>query len=348
MLPTGIDRVGIEYVRHFSERARAVITRGRRAGVLPHKASQRAFGALLNGKEAEPVRGAWFISRGAAWDALFAPPPGAVLLNTGHYGLEDEGYAARLRSVGGRAVVFVHDLIPITHPQFCRPGERERHIRRTRTALAVASGIVVNSHDTKRELEGFAAADGRRMPPVVVAPLASPLPALAPAARPIAERYFVVLGTIEPRKNHKLLLDAWRRMGAKAPKLLVVGQRGWECDDIFAALRRSPHVIYRPACSDGELVTALAHAEALLMPSFVEGFGIPVVEALTLGVPVIASDLAVFREFANEAPQYLDPEDADAWARSIENFVRRPPTGFRAPTWADHMAAVERFLCELQ
>jgi glycosyltransferase involved in cell wall biosynthesis len=245
-------------------------------------------------------------------------------------------------------VVFVHDLIPISHPQFCRPGERERHVERTRSALAIASGIVVNSQHTRRELESFAAAEGRRMPPTLVAPLASCLPSSTPLARPIAERYFVALGTIEPRKNYKVLLDAWARMGRDAPRLLVIGQRGWECDDIFAALQRSSHVIYKPACSDAELVTALAHAEALLMPSFVEGFGIPVVEALALGVPVVASDLAVYREFAGDIPQYLDPADPGAWARAISGLRRKPPSAFRAPTWAGHMAAVERFLGELQ
>jgi glycosyltransferase involved in cell wall biosynthesis len=346
MLPTGIDRVGLEYVRHFGGRGRAVITYRGRAGVLPQRSSARAFATLLNGKR-RPLAGAWLMSRAAVWDARFHPPQDTLLINTGHYGLEDGAYAAPLRRRRARTVVFVHDLIPISHPQYCRPGERERHIARTRTALSIAAGIVVNSGDTRRELERFAAAEGMRMPPTLVAPLASSLPPVKPLARPIAEPYFVMLGTVEPRKNHQLLLAAWERMGAGAPKLLVIGQRGWACDDIYAALKRSRDVVHKEACTDAELVTALAHAEALLMPSLAEGFGIPVVEALALGVPVLASDLPVFREFAGEVPQYLSPTDPDAWAQAIGGFIRRPASGFRAPTWVAHMAAVERFLCEL-
>jgi glycosyltransferase involved in cell wall biosynthesis len=352
MLPTGIDRVGLEYVRHFGARARAVISYRGRAGVLPQDTSKRAFGALLDGGEPEPVLGAWLLSRGTVWDAVFASVEKGILLNTGHYGLEDDDYAARLRAGGARTVVFVHDLIPITHPQFCRPGERERHVARTRTGLAIASGVIVNSHDTKRQLERFATAEGLRVPATLVAPLASPLPAMAPRARPIAEPYFVVLATIEPRKNHKVLLEAWTRIGRDAPKLLVIGQRGWECDTILAEFKRSTHVSYKPGCDDAELVSALAHAEALLLPSFAEGFGIPVAEALTLGVPVIASDLAVFREFASDIPEYLEPDDVDAWARAIMDRPRREAqkarmARFRAPTWAGHFHSVERFLGEL-
>lgn len=347
MLPTGIDRVGLEYVRYFGERSRAVVSYRGRAGVLPKRSSLRAFKTLVNGTKRQPLRGAWLMSRATVWDALFRHPKDAVLLNTGHYGLESGSYAAPLRRRGARTIVFVHDLIPISHPQFCRPGEREKHMARTRTALSIASGIIVNSHDTKRELERFAHAEGLAVPPTLVAPLASCLPAAEPAGRPVAEPYFVMLGTIEPRKNHKLLLDAWARMGADAPKLLVIGQRGWECDDVIDALARSKDVIHRTACSDAELVTALHHAQALLLPSFAEGFGIPIVEALSMGVPVIASDLAVFREFAGDAPLYLDPGNADAWAHAIKGFARRPVTGYRAPTWAGHMAAVERFMEEL-
>jgi glycosyltransferase involved in cell wall biosynthesis len=190
------------------------------------------------------------------------------------------------------------------------------------------------------------------VPPTLVARLASSLPALEPGPPPLAEPYFLMLGTIEPRKNHRLLLEAWQRMGAAAPKLVVVGQRGWECEDIFAALQRSSHVVYKAGCSDAELVTLLAHARALVLPSFAEGFGIPVVEALTLGVPVIASDLPVFREFALDVPAYLDPHDADAWTRAIVGFDRGAHLArlarYHAPTWAEHLAAVERFLGELR
>jgi glycosyltransferase involved in cell wall biosynthesis len=260
----------------------------------------------------------------------------------------------------------VHDLIPLTHPQYCRQGEGGRHAARMRTALTIASGIIVNSRDTQGALQAYAAKAGLACPPTLVAPLASSLPhAPDGGPRPIAEPYFVMLGTIEPRKNHRLLLELWLRLagklGARAPKLLVVGQRGWECENVVDMLEHSAPlrglVIERSSCADAELVAALRHARALLLPSFAEGYGIPVAEALSLGVPVIASDLAVFREFAGDVPEYLDPRAAERWMEAIVDYAddaspRRAAqlerlARFRAPTWGAHLQAVEGFLGEL-
>jgi glycosyltransferase involved in cell wall biosynthesis len=89
------------------------------------------------------------------------------------------------------------------------------------------------------------------------------------------------------------------------------------------------------------------------MPSFAEGFGLPVVEALDLGTPVIASDLAVFREIAGDVPDYLDPRDSEAWFRLIAEYGANGPArrrqveraaGFRAPGWSEHFERVDRFL----
>lgn len=360
-LPTGIDRVGLEYVRHFAGRGRAVLSYRGRAAVLPERASARAFEALLNASR-EPLLGAWLASRAALWDWRSRNAAGSVLLNTGHYGLENRRYAGPLRRRGARVVVFVHDLIPFTHPEYCRAGERERHAARMRTALGIASGIIVNSQDTLDTLRRYAAQAALACPPALVAPLASSLPATAEGPRPIAEPYFVILGTIEPRKNHWLLLNAWRRLverlGAAAPRLLVIGRRGWECENVVDMLERCEelrgYVIERSACADAELVTALSHARALLVPSFAEGYGIPAVEALSLGVPVIAADLAVFREFAGAVPDYVDPLDARGWMEAIADYApdasaRRAAqkarlAAFRPPAWREHLRAVEAFI----
>lgn len=303
--------------------------------------------------------------RAAAWDWMFRDAAGAVLLNTGHYGLENSGYGGALRRRGARSVIFVHDLIPLTHPEYCRPGEHERHAARMRTALAIASGIIVNSQDTLDALRNYAAKAGLACPPAIVAPLGSCLPALAPRPRPIEEPYFVMLGTIEPRKNHWLLLNVWRRiverLGAAAPRLLLIGQRGWECENVVDMLERCDQlrgiVLEQVACADAELVAALHHARALVLPSFAEGYGMPVVEALSLGVPVIASDLAVFREFAGAVPDYVDPLDARGWMDAIIDYAadgsarraaqKQRLAGFRAPTWGEHLRAVEGFLEQL-
>jgi glycosyltransferase involved in cell wall biosynthesis len=113
-----------------------------------------------------------------------------------------------------------------------------------------------------------------------------------------------------------------------------------------------------PACTDADLATWLHHACALLFPSFAEGYGMPLVEALSRGVPVIASDLPVFREIAGDVPDYLDPLDGKGWMARIEAFADpvsplraaqlKRLAGYSAPTWSAHFQVVEQFLERLQ
>lgn len=171
-----------------------------------------------------------------------------------------------------------------------------------------------------------------------------------------------MLGTIEPRKNHWFILHVWRRLieqlGSAAPKLVVIGRRGWECENVIDMLERCANlrgtVIEEADCSDERLHAWLQHARALLFPSFVEGYGMPLVEALGLGVPVLASNLDVFREIAAEIPDYLDPLDGPGWAAGILNYARHDSPErtaqlarighFREPTWGDHFERVDSFL----
>jgi glycosyltransferase involved in cell wall biosynthesis len=197
---------------------------------------------------------------------------------------------------------------------------------------------------------------------VVAALLAPGLRRVEPGPRPVKGPYFVFLSTIEPRKNHWLLLHVWRHiikdLGPAAPRLVVIGQRGWECENAVDMLERCEPlremVIERAGCSDAELVNYLHHAQALLFPSFTEGYGMPLVEALSLGVPVIASDLPVFAEIAADVPDYIDPLDGRRWREVIEAYST-PQSGprsaqlerirrFSVPAWSGHFARVDAFL----
>jgi glycosyltransferase involved in cell wall biosynthesis len=361
-LPTGIDRVGLEYLRHYAGRARAILTLGPFTSVLSRPDSERAFRLLLDAQANAALQRLRLIGKAYLGWWMSPDVAGCVVFNTSHTGLERARYAARLRQRGARPVFFVHDLIPVTHPEYCRPGERERHLARMRTAVTIGRGIIVNSQDTLEALRRFCRESGLRMPPVVVAPLATSLAPAPPGPRPIAAPYFVVVGTIEPRKNHLLLLQAWRnlaeRLGEAAPRLVVIGQRGWQCEDVVELLeqcrRLNGIVTERGDCGDAELANYLRHAQALLVPSFAEGYGIPVAEALSLGVPVIASNLAAFREIAGDVPDYADPVDGMRWMELIVEYAdprsaRRAAqlermARFRAPTWEHHLRTVDDFL----
>jgi glycosyltransferase involved in cell wall biosynthesis len=280
-------------------------------------------------------------------------------------GLECKTYALWLRRKGVRPIFMIHDLIPLTNPEYCRRGERARHQVRMCTAISTGCGIITNSRDTLAGLDTFAKSNQLSLPATLVAPLASGLQGMSKEVQPVQSPYFVVLGTIEPRKNHWMLLQTWRHvidlMGTAAPRLVIIGQRGWECENVEDLLERCESlrgvVFEYSRCSDAQLTTCLRQSQALLFPSLVEGYGLPLVEALTLGVPAIASSLEVFREFAGDIPDYLDPLDGKGWRELIIEYTNpnsgkraaqlQRMTGFQAPTWTRHMADVDAFLQRL-
>jgi glycosyltransferase involved in cell wall biosynthesis len=146
--------------------------------------------------------------------------------------------------------------------------------------------------------------------------------------------------------------------GADAPRLLIIGQRGWECEQAVDLLERCEAlrdaVVEVGRCSDAELHDYLRGARALLFPTLVEGYGLPLVEALSAGTPVIASDIAVFHEIGQEVPDFIDPLDGPAWLRAIIAYAEvdspardaqmKRLSAYRAPTWDDHFAKVRAWV----
>ena len=359
-LPTGVDRVCLAYLGHFRDRSRAVVQRRGRYFILSERHSDDLFDLLLSGPDGFR-RGVLKLALRAFGSARRLPERSDLLyLNVGHTGLEGPSLVKWTKDSGVRAIFLIHDLIPLLHPDYCRPGEQAKHERRIENVLLSATGIIGNSEATLRDIRVFANARGMSMPPAVAAFIAGPpTPAEVPPRR-FDRPHFVIVGTIEGRKNHALLLHLWRRMaadGSEVPILVIVGQRGWEADEAIAMLDRSDdlrgHVIELGSCTDLQLAAIIRGAQALLMPSFAEGFGLPVAEALELGTPVIASDLSVFREFAGNIPTYLDPRDDPAWERAIRAFADnsadrerqlKAMAAYRRPNWETHFKQVDKWI----
>ncbi|MDR0781525.1 MAG: glycosyltransferase family 4 protein [Pseudomonadales bacterium] len=363
-LPTGIDRVDLEYLHHFSGTGRALLRLGGRWMFLGAADSRKLFRALsqTGGVSRRCLIGCVLKSYVLSWRW---PRAGAWLIHTGHAGLERENFSDRVRRYGLRPLYFLHDLIPIRYTEYCGSGVAVAHHRRLATLLETASAVLVNSQDTGRDLAQYATEEGCKVPAWTVAPLGiGRLHGLA-GPRPLEAPYFVMLSTIEPRKNHLLLLHLWRELVAQlrehAPRLVVIGRRGWKCEQVFnmldhcAALRG--FVIELPRCGDDELLTWLSHAQALLFPSFAEGYGLPLVEAMSLGVPAIVSDIATFREVGRDIPEYVSPLDGLGWKRLILEYMDNDGAarsaqlarmkGYQAPTWEAHFQVVEGLLTSL-
>lgn len=359
--PTGIDRVALAYLRHFRARARAVVQHRGIIRTLPPPQTEDLL-ALLDEPPRNPrARLTRALSaplvRGSAVRAVQA---GWAYLNVGHTDFDLPAHHKWVHQQDLRAFYLIHDLIPILHPEFSRPYAVARHLGRVRGAAAHGAGIILTSASVEAELRTFAAAQCLSLPPLATAHLAGAELRAAPAAAiaPPSQPFFLCLGTIEPRKNHRLLLEVWRRlvasMGAATPRLIIAGQTGPMTGDLLDPLASDPrlraHVEHRPACSDDVLAQLLPRATALLVPSLAEGFGLPFVEALQAGTRVIASDLPVFRELGQGAAQLLDPHDAAIWAQAIgqaatsSDAARQSMSAYVAPSWANHFAVVDRFI----
>lgn len=261
-----------------------------------------------------------------------------------------------------RSIFMLHDLIPITHPEYCRPGEAARHRARVDTMLKHADRIVTVSDATRRALKSYSEAEDKTVPPAEVVPLGlTPVFIDHYGVKPISAElpYFVVVGTIEPRKNLLYLLTVWHRWTQEGrhprARLVVVGRRGWENENILELLDRSKglasSIIEVASLSDAGMAALMKGATALLAPSFVEGYGLPIAEALALGTPVIASNTDAHREAGGAFAEYLDPLDGFGWMQAFDDYLQPASTrrgerltvlqGYRPESWNAHLSRIE-------
>jgi glycosyltransferase involved in cell wall biosynthesis len=154
------------------------------------------------------------------------------------------------------------------------------------------------------------------------------------------------VGTIEPRKNHALLLAAFDQVWQQSPEitLALVGRRGWQCGPIVTAIESHPQfnrrLFWFDRADDATLEALYRRAALLTVPSRAEGFGLPIIEGLIRHVPVLCADIPIFREVGGAACTYT-PHDPAAWALQIHHLIAHPPqriTDFSWPNWSAAVA----------
>jgi glycosyltransferase involved in cell wall biosynthesis len=256
-------------------------------------------------------------------------------INTSHNQLDTPRLFNWARDAGLPITFFVHDTIPIDYPEFVAKSSAGRHERRLQTVSDLASLVIVNSETTKTNLTKYLAARGLRQPETKVLPLGiaeaylSRCPGRAPPNIRRGHPYFATISTIEPRKNLLFLFAVWRQLlrelGPNTPRLVVIGARGWECENIVDALERSrelgPYLVEVSDLSDAGVAEIVRGACGVLQPSYIEGFGLPVAEALTLGKPVVCSDIAAHREVGGSYALFIDPTDGRNWLDAIRQLT---------------------------
>ncbi|MBV1867408.1 MAG: glycosyltransferase family 4 protein [Marinosulfonomonas sp.] len=261
-------------------------------------------------------------------------PDGTEYFNVGHSNLSKRVLGAMKSLPGARLSILVHDAIPLDYPQFQRPEIPAQFTAKLQAVGTYADRVVCTSATARDDIVRHLSEWGR-VPETLVAHLGvSPVPDLTGGLNDglqIAPPYFVILGTIEPRKNHALLLDIWERLaksGELFASLVIVGRRGWNNGAVFERLDKAPTgIVELNDLPDHDVWSLMSGAAGLLFPSHCEGFGLPAAEATVLGVPVICNDLPVFREILGSYPVYADVADMYLWETKIKNFTHYGENG---------------------
>ena len=268
----------------------------------------------------------------------------------------------RARKRGARLGVVVYDLIPHEHPEFVEQNFHLNSVRDWQTLRTVADFVICISRSVREDVLRFEermVQHGwpRQERPIGWFTLGAELDAASDSApcRPeldqmlppgAARDALLMVGSISPRKNHHLALDAleqcWRR--GSAQRLVIAGGIGWNCEDLVTRLRNHPELGRRlfwfADLRDSELDLCYRRCRSLVTPSLAEGFNLPIVEALSRGATVLASDLPVHREVGGRFAAYFPATDAAALAALIDQLAERsalpgvaPPEQFQWPGW---------------
>lgn len=278
-----------------------------------------------------------------------------------------ETYRA-MRANGVSVNIMVHDLLPIQFPQFFPPAARETHARWLRV-VAEADRAICVSQAVADDLRSWFRADG-------ISPHAS-IEVSRHGSDPLASESsrwldtgdealllelerthsFLMVGTVEPRKGHAQVLDAfetlWRQGGGE--KLVIVGKAGWMVDDLTRRLRHHPErgkrLLWLEKASDDLLDRLYGACSCLIAASYGEGFGLPLIEAAMHGLPIIARDIPVFREVAQDHATYFKAETGAELSVVLKDWVALAERG-DAPqsrdmphlTWAQSAENLKRIL----
>lgn len=218
-----------------------------------------------------------------------------------------------------KKVITIHDLTPVLFPEFHVPQGKIQHVILP-LVIHNADAVITVSEHTKKDIERVY---GRKNE-VRAIPLAARK--LDTSFIPEEERYILYVSTIEPRKNIEVLIQAFENIKEKGytGKLLLIGKKGWKCEHVFEMMERSSWkeaILWKGYVESQELGGYFSHADAFVYPSLYEGFGLPVLEAMQYGIPVIAGDNSSVSEVIGEAGFLFPAKDVMALTSILEKIL---------------------------
>jgi glycosyltransferase involved in cell wall biosynthesis len=232
-------------------------------------------------------------------------------------------------------VVTVHDLAFRLYPEQY-PGLKRRYLDAlTRRSVEQADQVIAVSENTRADLLRFYRVNPERVRviPNGVDPLLRPVDDAEVLARfrarhQLPDEFILALSTLQPRKNLIALFRAWARLDASTRlPLVVAGARGWKVDPIFEEVRAlgiADQVRFTGYAAGDELALWYSAATLFVYPSLYEGFGLPLLEAMACGTPVVSSNASSLPEVAGDAALLIDPRDVDGLATAIDRLAHDP------------------------
>tara|TARA_B100000749_G_scaffold280887_1_gene279861 strand:+ start:91595 stop:92701 length:1107 start_codon:yes stop_codon:yes gene_type:complete len=261
-----------------------------------------------------------------------------------------------------KQIIFIHDIIPWSAPQYTRPNLENLFKLWLNKAVKFTDHIFVNSDATKSDVEKFLSENSLAIPTSLI-PLAADEPEIKDTLVS-EEKYILMVGTVQPRKNYQLLYQALKKLVIEGRlenvKVKLAGALGWESGPIVSLFKRDPDLsdvveVLGPI-DDSTLGQLYQNCLFTVYPSLYEGWGLPVSESLAYGKHCITSKGTSMEEIAPELTVNIDPFDASEFARAIlqgldsnfrierEERIRRE---FKSRTWGDCVEDIERNLLEV-
>lgn len=234
-----------------------------------------------------------------------------------------------------KIAVFVHDIIPITHPQYCHANTTYFFMNYIGAYLQYADLIITSTESTLNEIRKLQKRLELKEIPGFVTSLGSDFAfdkkseeKIDPDVIRIAKqkKYILAVGTIEPRKNHKILLDAFdQKLFEEDISLIFAGRIGWNVKEFEKRMEEHPQLnkkfFHISGANDATIDYLYCNAYALAFPTFNEGFGLPLIEAIQRGTPVFASDCDVLKEIGGSFCEYFNPNHPEQLIALVKKYL---------------------------
>lgn len=335
---TGIERVVKRYCEAFKSPAFAgidcyTVALHVRDGVwdyqfasLKHLPNTFANTMFADGQWVEPAQG------DILWMLDYFPQPVADARQQGLY--------SRWKAAGARLVFQIYDLLPSIRPEFFPSFSKPVHDSLLETIRDTADDVVCISHSVAKEYLDWKGPDANPGQQVHGVPLGADLIAqtdIPPKQGKVGSHVsFLTVGTLEPRKGHAMVIDALEILWSQGHLIsyVIAGREGWQgvspeerqyIAELVTRIRNHPELgkrlFWHSDCSDADLATHYQTADCVIVPSYAEGFGLPLIEASFYHTPLLVRDIPVFREIANDSATFFDAADGSQLAIAILKWV---------------------------